>query len=260
MHDAHCWQVKRCTIQKKNTCPVQVLFPIQLLVWSTDGLREPHKRKGEETVITNCPRMISYIAENVWFTLYSFKIEIERRENKVEQPCLQRSSFSLPECGYLTEISLAAATISASGTGFSDHLCTIQLQCSPPLPQHHCAPQATSCPTLTQEAAAASGLLLWQLEISKENNKYFITSMDSFQLGLTWGAEKGSLSWIAVTASNSILNKKKTTESPYQVVPRNLPEGCHITRATLMLCPSISATGSSLKNRRSSDTGQGGWL
>lgn len=62
---------------KKTTCPVQVLFPIQLLVWSTDGLREPHKRKEEETVITNCPRMISYIAENVWFTSYSFKIEIE---------------------------------------------------------------------------------------------------------------------------------------------------------------------------------------
>lgn len=32
----------------------------------------------------------------------------------------------------------------------------------------------------------------------------------------------------------------------YQVVPRNLPEGCQDTRDTRSLCPSISATGSSL--------------
>lgn len=42
---------------------------------------------------------------------------------------------------------------------------------------------------------------------------------------------------------------KPMPRCPYQVVPRNLPEGCHITRATRMLCPSMSATGSSLKHR-----------
>lgn len=33
----------------------------------------------------------------------------------------------------------------------------------------------------------------------------------------------------------------------YQVVPRKRPDGCHITRATRTVWPSISATGSSLK-------------
>ena len=36
----------------------------------------------------------------------------------------------------------------------------------------------------------------------------------------------------------------------YQVVPKKRPDGCHITRATRTVWPSMSATGSSLEKNQ----------
>lgn len=43
---------------------------------------------------------------------------------------------------------------------------------------------------------------------------------------------------------------RQNSRKAYQVVPKKRPDGCHITRATRTVWPSISATGSSLKRNQ----------